>query len=79
MAAPNSRSGDIPRPGARGAAHIAAVEKRAYERGGLAFERRNEDWHESVHTSFVCREIDDEHVEVTTPCWSVRAGCTPRP
>lgn len=40
---------------------------RAYELGGLAFERRNPNWLESDHTEFQCRECSETEVEVDTP------------
>lgn len=52
-------------------AFLARVEARAYELHGLAYERRNENWKESVHTSFRCEETPDgEHVRVFSPVGS---------
>lgn len=49
------------------AALTAQAVTRAFELKGLAFERRSPEMLESDHRNFSCREVDENHVAVTTP------------
>ncbi len=51
---------------ARSALRLRAI-ARAYELGGLSYERRNAGWLESDHIEFDCVEASESEVAVTTP------------
>lgn len=48
------------------------AEAEAYRIGALAYERRTEDWLESLHSSFACREDNEQNLIVTTPVGEFR-------